>query len=120
MIVHDILVDRKKAVLDQIASLEQEIAEIDRMLALSPPPSAKGVPLSRMTKEEQILEAIKAGHHTPAQITDHLSKAIGKTINSGTIRTRLHRMKVEGKIIRDARGWNTTAAAERADPQQHD
>lgn len=120
MIVHEILVDRKKAVLDQIASLEQEIAEIDRMLALSPPSTASGVPLFRMTKEEQILEAIKAGHHTPAQITDHLSKALGKTINSGTIRTRLSRMKVEGKISRDARGWNTGASDEHANRARHD
>jgi hypothetical protein len=120
MQVHEILVDRKKAVLDEIASLEREVAEIDRMLAVSPPPTASGVPLFRMTKEEQIFEAIKAGHHTPAQITDHLSRTLGHAINSGTIRTRLSRMKTEGKISRDARGWNKTNSEEHADQARDD
>lgn len=109
MIIHEILVDRRKTALDQIAVLEQEITEIDRMLTLSPPPppatAITSIPLSRRSKEEQVIEAVKAGCHTPAQITEYLAKAIGKPINAGSIRTRLTRMKGEGKIRHEGKAW---------------
>jgi hypothetical protein len=109
MIIHEILVDRKKAALDQIASLEQEVAEINRMLSLSPPQSTvagpSSIPFPRMRREEQVIEAIKAGCRTPAQITKYLSRAIGEPVNGGTIRTRLSRMKAEGKVSQDGKDW---------------
>jgi hypothetical protein len=110
MQIHEILINRKNEVLAQIEILNKEVLEIDRMLATagtSQSHNVSSVPVmpQRMTKDDAILQAIQAGHNTPAKISDFIRQKLNIDVNDATTRTRLSRMKADGKIKHDGIGW---------------
>jgi hypothetical protein len=121
MQIHEILINRKNEALAQIDALRQEISEIDRMLANASVPAgaANGstfqatvspamvpvMPRAHMTKDDAIIEAVKAGNNTPALISEFIRTKLGVPVNPATTRTRLSRMKADGKIKHDGIGW---------------
>lgn len=115
MRVLELLAQRKHEALAQIQELESEIREIDRMLGSSKvpldpevafPTADASVPYEKMSQEDQIFSAIKAGNHRPVDIFNHINKVMGLKVNNPSVRTRLTRMKSAGKLKLDARGWD--------------
>lgn len=113
MQIHNILIDRKNEALAQIETLQKEVAEIDRLIAstrVPVMPSAQAAQTSHegsipATKDDAIIDAIKAGNNTPAKISDYIRQKLGVEVNDASTRTRLSRMKAAGKIAHDAFGW---------------
>lgn len=113
MHIHEILQNRKTEALAQIEALRSEVAEIDRMLTATNVPVMPGVKAAMQasgegrptTKDDAILDAIRAGNTTPAKISEHIRQKLGVEVNDASTRTRLSRMKAAGKITHDGFGW---------------
>lgn len=67
-------------------------------------------PKKKVTLDDAIIKAVGSGQSTPVMILDHVTKkmAVDTTINS--IRTRVSRLKREGKLLRGKEGWSLPAA----------
>lgn len=109
MHIHEILQNRKTEALAQIEALRSEVAEIDRMLSATNVPVMPGVKAAEdvrpSTKDDAIIDAIRAGNTTPAKISEHIRHKLGVEVNDASTRTRLSRMKAAGKITRNGFGW---------------
>lgn len=116
MQIHELLINRKNEALAQIETLRQEVAEIERMLVTANVPqlvSAGDVPVALdqhdttaiRSKDDAIIAAIRAGNNTPAKISEFIQSKLGLEVNQGSTRTRLSRMKADGKIKHDGLGW---------------
>ena len=114
MHIHEILQNRKNEALTQIEALRSEVAEIDRMLTATNVPVMPGVKAAARveasnnrpaTKDDAIIDAIRAGNTTPAKISEHIRNKLGVEVNDASTRTRLSRMKAAGKITHDGYGW---------------
>lgn len=117
MPVHELLMNRKSEITQEIEKLQVELTEIDRALSVLQsrpvaamagagdvaPPQAGTLP----KKDEAIIDAVKAGNRTPAQISEFIRKKLGVDVNDASTRTRLSRMKAAGKIEHDGYGWKT-------------
>lgn len=77
--------------------LQQEIDKIDIAL--------ETMVTQPFSKEEAIIEAVRAGNHRPINIHRHLRTRMRMNIPQGSIRTMLSRMKKENKIKHDDTGW---------------
>lgn len=108
MHIHDILKTRRDEAIEKIETLKREVSEIERAMKVlgeptpqEQPPRAEGY----MTKDDAIIEALKAGHNTPAMISDFIRTKLNIPVNPASTRTRLSRMKADGKIKHDGIGW---------------
>ncbi|MEM6578317.1 MAG: hypothetical protein AAF678_07485 [Pseudomonadota bacterium] len=80
----------------------------------APAKAASAKPAQKRTKkstgkislDDGIMRAVKAGQSTPVLILDYVTKkmSIETTINS--VRTRVSRLKREGKLMRGKEGWS--------------
>ncbi|WP_370301653.1 hypothetical protein [Pseudooceanicola sp.] len=59
----------------------------------------------QMPIDDAIIEAVKNGVRSPAKILRFLSTQLGVDTTINSVRTRLSRLKKEGKIAHDNRGW---------------
>lgn len=111
MSVRDLLYNRKSEILSEIEKLQNEAKEIETMLSVAKQPAMAGADSGHIggetpsTKDDAIVEAIKAGNKTPATISEWMRKRLGTDVNDASTRTRLSRMKAAGKITNDATGW---------------
>ncbi|NTI22393.1 hypothetical protein G6M87_11040 [Rhizobium rhizogenes] len=117
MQVHALLENRKVEIQAEMEKLRNELAEIDRMLGVRTanvsPVKAKALTVEAadipdfppQTKDDAIVDAIKAGNRTPATIAQFIRERLGVEVNDASTRTRLSRMKSAGKIGHDAYGW---------------
>lgn len=62
-------------------------------------------PKTKVSLDDGIIKAVKAGQSTPVMILDYVTgkMSIQTTINS--VRTRVSRLKREGKLLRGKEGW---------------
>lgn len=77
--------------------LQQEIDKIDVAL--------ETMTAQPYSKEEAIVEAVRAGNRRPINIQRHLRTRLRMNIAGGSVRTMLSRMKKENKIKHDETGW---------------
>ena len=112
MQIHEMLLNRKREIEDQLRTLVAESEEIERLLVAAKVPamasaSVASVPVRAATisKDEAIMQALRAGIKTPARIADYMKNELGLDVNQASTRTRLSRMKADGKIKHDGEGW---------------
>jgi hypothetical protein len=113
MSVRELLLNRKNEIAAEIEKLQTETREIDKMLSvtLTVPPAViqRATPPEPdqrpTTKDEAIIDAIKAGNNTPAKISGYIRQKLGVDVNDASTRTRLSRMKAADKLSHDGFGW---------------
>ncbi|PWE31160.1 hypothetical protein DDZ14_14155 [Maritimibacter sp. 55A14] len=59
----------------------------------------------KMARDEAVIEAIKNGKRQPVAILDFIIRHLGIETTINSVRTRLSRLKNEGRIAHDSRGW---------------
>jgi len=110
MQIHAMLETRKKEITAEIEKLQAELSEINRMMGNASRKtslSSSSVPTLPVpaSKDDAMLQAIKAGFTTPKTIGDYMREKLGMTVNDASTRTRLSRMKGANKIALDGNGW---------------
>jgi len=115
MQIHELLINRKIEALQQIDTLKAEVQEIERLLVTANVPqlvTTGDVPVMLQettqrptSKDDAIIKAIQAGNNTPALISEFMREKLGIPVNPASTRTRLSRMKADGKIKHDGLGW---------------
>lgn len=106
-------VERAKA----CAKYDREIAEIDAAInavlknRVSAPPQPHATAIrssgSPIRIDDAIVEAVSTGTNTPAKILDFLTEHLGIETTINSVRTRVSRLKNEGRLVRGERGWAT-------------
>lgn len=97
------------------AEYDRAIAEIDAatdaiMKSRASKPAKKSAPPSPrravwFSIDDAILEAVANGVQTPAKILDYLSSRLGIDTTINSVRTRVSRLRADGRLARDDGGW---------------
>lgn len=105
MQIFELLQTRKEEILKQLETLQTELQQIERMQSAAAVPELPGRGARPKTKDDAIVDAIRAGNHTPKSISEYIREHVGGDVNDASTRTRLSRMKADGKLTLDAKGW---------------
>lgn len=60
----------------------------------------------KVSLDDAILKAVKTGQSTPVLILDYVTKKMSVVTTINSVRTRVSRLKREGKLMRGKEGWS--------------
>lgn len=107
MNIQEIFHARKVQIQEERRALDIEETQIDHALdALAEDTTIKATSgETPIKKEDAVLQAVKSGKKRPQDIHTFLKRKLDVTMNLGSVRSTLSRLKSEGRINRDASGW---------------
>lgn len=108
MSVINSLQDRRSELQIEIEVLGRELRHIE--IALDAIAKAEGQDKGAtsgqtMPIDDAVIEAVKNGVRSPAKILKFLEKHLGINTTINSVRTRVSRLKNDGRLARDERGW---------------
>lgn len=117
MTIKDLLDTRRNEINVEIAKLQEERSQIDRIIPQLNTPTtstttetvdAAPVALStdpKIAREQAIIDAVAHGNTRPKSIDRYLRQNLKMRLNIGSLRSTLSRLKTEQKINHNETGW---------------
>ncbi|MDT9600029.1 hypothetical protein [Sphingosinicella rhizophila] len=111
MAILEMLLERQKELEAQKAVIEKDLSDVAKAIAAINGPASAAVklegnqPSHPMPVDKAIVIAVREGSRTPVQILDYLRKRLGVHTTINSVRTRVSKLKNDGRIDHDETGW---------------